>query len=53
MRLIQTAAIVTVGLALIGPSGRSPRMSGRADHRSQAREAQDVRLGYVENVRPV
>ncbi len=54
MRLIQKAAIVTVALGtLVAASGCAPGVSGRSYGRDEALQAQDVRLGYVESVRPV
>lgn len=54
MRLIKTVAtIVVVAAASLVLSGCPSSMSGGAYDRSQARSAQDVYLGYVENVRQV
>ena len=54
MRLIQQTAIVTVALGtLLAASGCAPGVSGRSYGRDEALQAQDVRLGYVESVRPV
>ncbi len=48
-----TATVVGVLAASLVLSGCPASMSGGAYSRSQAREAQDVQLGYVENVRQV
>ena len=54
MRLMKTVAtIVVVAAASLVLSGCPSSMSGGAYERSQARGAQDVYLGYVENVRQV
>ncbi len=54
MRLMKTTATVAVVLAAgMVLSGCPASMSGGAYSRSQAREAQAVRLGYVESVRQV
>ena len=54
MRLMKTTATVAVVLAAgLVLSGCPASMSGGAYTRSQAREAQEVRLGYVESVRQV
>ena len=54
MRLMKTMATMAVVLAAgLVLSGCPASMSGGAYSRSQAREAQDVRLGYVESVRQV
>ncbi len=54
MRLMKTTAIVAVVLAAgLVLSGCPASMSGGAYSRDQVREAQDVRLGYVESVRQV
>ncbi len=54
MRLMKTTATVAVVLAAgLVLSGCPASMSGGAYSRGQAREAQDVRLGYVESVRQV
>ena len=54
MRMIKTTATIAVVLAVgVVLSGCPASMSGGAYSRSQAREAQDVQLGYVENVRQV
>jgi len=54
MRLMKTTATVAVVLAAgLVLSGCPASMSGGAYSRSQAREAQEVRLGYVESVRQV
>jgi outer membrane lipoprotein SlyB len=48
-----TATVVGVLAASLVLSGCPASMSGGAYSRSQAREAQDVQLGYVESVRQV
>ena len=54
MRLMKTTATVAVVLAAgLVLSGCPASMSGGAYSRDQAREAQEVRLGYVESVRQV
>ena len=54
MRLMKTTATVAGGLgAGLVLSGCPASMSGGAYSRNQAREAQEVRLGYVESVRQV
>lgn len=54
MRLIETTATVAMVLAAgLALSGCPASMSGGAYSRDQARQAQDVQLGYVENVRQV
>lgn len=54
MRLMKTTATVAVVLAAgLVLSGCPASMSGGAYSRNQAREAQEVRLGYVESVRQV
>jgi len=54
MRLMKTTATVAVVLAAgLVLSGCPASMSGGAYTRNQAREAQEVRLGYVESVRQV
>lgn len=54
MRLMKTTATVAVVLAAgLMLSGCPASMSGGAYSRDQAREAQEVRLGYVESVRQV
>lgn len=54
MRLIETTATVAMVLAAgLALSGCPASMSGGAYTRNQARQAQDVQLGYVENVRQV
>lgn len=54
MRFIKTTATVTLALAAtLVLSGCPASMSGSAYSRGQVREAQDVRLGYVESVREV
>lgn len=54
MRFMKTTATMAVALAsVVALSGCPASMSGGAYSRTQAREAQDVRLGYVESVRQV
>ena len=54
MRLIEMTATVAMVLAAgLALSGCPASMSGGAYTRDQARQAQDVQLGYVENVRQV
>lgn len=54
MRLMKMTATVAVVLAAgLVLSGCPASMSGGAYSRDQAREAQEVRLGYVESVRQV
>lgn len=54
MKFIKTTATVTLALAAtLVLSGCPASMSGSAYSRGQVREAQDVRLGYVESVREV
>ena len=54
MRLMKTTVTVAVVLAAgLVLSGCPASMSGGAYSRDQAREAQEVRLGYVESVRQV
>ncbi len=54
MRLMKTTATMAVVLAAgLVLSGCPASMSGGAYSRNQAREAQEVRLGYVESVRQV
>ena len=54
MRSMKTTATVAVVLAAgLVLSGCPASMSGGAYSRDQAREAQEVRLGYVESVRQV
>ena len=54
MRLMKTTVTVAVVLAAgLVLSGCPASMSGGAYSRNQAREAQEVRLGYVESVRQV
>jgi outer membrane lipoprotein SlyB len=54
MKAIKTTATVAMVLAAgLVLSGCPASMSGGAYSRSQAREAQDVQLGYVESVRQV
>jgi outer membrane lipoprotein SlyB len=48
-----TATIATVLAAGLVLSGCPASMSGSAYSRGQVREAQDVQLGYIDNVRPV
>jgi|APTNR8051073442_1049403.scaffolds.fasta_scaffold02429_9 outer membrane lipoprotein SlyB len=54
MQLMKTAAVVTVVLASsLILSGCPASVSGSAYTRDQSRQAQDVRMGYVESVRQV
>lgn len=54
MRLIQKTAVVALALGtLLAAGGCAPGVSGRAYSRDEALRAQDVRLGYVESIRPV
>ena len=54
MQLIKTTATVVIVLATgLVLSGCPSSMSGSAYNRGRVREAQDVRLGYVQNVRTV
>ena len=54
MRLIRSTVIVTMIVALgLALSGCPASMSGDSYTRGQARQAQDVQLGYVQNVRQV
>ena len=54
MRLIEMTATVAMVLAAgLALSGCPASMSGGAYTRDQARQAQEVQLGYVENVRQV
>ena len=48
-----TATVVVVLTGSLVLSGCPASMSGGAYSRDQVREAQDVRLGYVESVRQV
>ncbi|HRD67753.1 MAG TPA: glycine zipper 2TM domain-containing protein [Candidatus Competibacter sp.] len=50
----KTTAIVAVVLgAVVALSGCASSMSGRAYSRDQVAQAQDVQLGYVENIRQI
>lgn len=53
MRLIKTTAAAAAVLASLMLSGCPASMSGSAYTRDQARQAQDVRMGYVESVRQI
>ena len=54
MRVMKTTAVVVMVLAAsLMLSGCPASMSGGAYTRDQARQAQDVQLGYVESVRQV
>ena len=54
MRVIKTTVVVVMVLAGAGVlSGCPATMSGSAYTRDQVQQAQEVRLGYVESVRPV
>ena len=54
MRLIRSTVMVTMIVALgLALSGCPASMSGGSYTRGQARQAQDVQLGYVQNVRQV
>ncbi len=54
MRLIKAIVIVTIATGTAAAlGGCAPSVSGGAYDRYQTRQAQDVRLGYVESVRQV
>lgn len=54
MKLMKATAAVAIALAAsLTLTGCPSSMSGSAYGRHQVREAQDVELGFVENVRPV
>lgn len=54
MRASKTTATVAVALAMgLVLGGCAPSMSGSSYSRHEAREAQEVRMGYVESVRNV
>lgn len=54
MRLMKITAAATIALAAgLTLTGCPSSMSGGAYSRGQVREAQEVELGFVENVRPV
>lgn len=53
MQLKKIIAAVVALTACLSLTGCPSSMSGGAYNRGQVREAQDVHLGYVENIRPV
>lgn len=53
MKALKATATVTVVVATLALAGCPASMSGSSYSRYEAREAQEVRLGYVESVRNV